>query len=236
MEDRKTIAICLPGEHFSSVWVANLLCLFAEIFNRFHVSPMFGYSSNVYATRNRMTEGVIEADENFRPVDYVLWIDDDNTLTWPQFEMLLADLEEDPELDAVAGWCWVQSDGYAMSAIPSCGMFDGNRTIPLDLARLVEVNGQPAVGPDVQPIEYTGFPVVLMKFATLAKAGPLPFSPIIDFTLRSGFMGEDTSFWKRAQGAGVKLAVDRRVKVPHYKLRAAEPVSAPAANAVLVEV
>jgi len=44
------------------------------------------------------------------PVDFVMWIDDDNTITPEQFEMLMQDLREHPEYDAVAGWTWCAKD------------------------------------------------------------------------------------------------------------------------------
>lgn len=231
MSARKTVAIALPGEHFSSVWVAGWTTLFASIFNAYHVQLHFGYSSNVYATRGRLLAGILNGDAL---PDYVLWLDDDNTLTFPQFELLIHDLETNRNLDAVAGWCWVQPDGYGINAIPSCGMFNGNKSIPLGLDKLVMIDGEFPYGPDLVPVEYTGFPVVLFRLATLQEVGYAPFTPMLAIDTESGFMGEDTGFCKRMMEAGLTLAVDRRVKVPHYKLRAAEPVSVASTNAVLV--
>lgn len=233
MEDRKTIAICLPGEHFSSVWVANWTALFAEIFNRYHVIPMFGYSSNVYATRGEIWQGIIDADERQTPIDYVLWIDDDNTLNFPQFSLLMSHLEENADLDAVAGWCWIQPDGYAVSPMPSCGQLNGCKVDLMDYRNLVIVDGVEPGGPDLIPIDYTGFPVVLHRMSLAQQLGPRAFNPIVTDSVKRGYMGEDTSFWHRAKCLGLKLAVDRRIKVPHYKLRAAEPVAVDPANVVM---
>ena len=41
--------------------------------------------------------------------------------------------------------------------------------------------------------------------------------------MKFGFTSEDTSFFYNAKQAGMKFAVDLRVKVPHMKLRAIEP-------------
>jgi hypothetical protein len=226
---RKTIAVALPGESFSSVWLASFINLFGELFCRFNVAPIFGYSSNVYATRGRILQSMIELDEKIMPVDYALWVDDDNTLTWPQLQLLFDGLESNPELDAVAAWCWVQPDGYAIHPLPSCGnfAFSGHKTTPLDLQYLGSVDGEPPVGPDLVPVGYTGFPAVLFRFDSLRMIADLkPFAPYPAEELEMGFLGEDTGFWLRARHAGIRLAVDRRVKVPHYKMRAAEPVAA----------
>jgi hypothetical protein len=228
---KETIAIALPGEHFSSVWVANWTTLFAAIFNAYNVQLHFAYSSNVYVTRGRILAGILDGDTM---PDYVLWIDDDNTLTFPQFELLVNDLKDHQYLDAVAGWCWIQPDGYGINAVPSCGMFNGCKAVPLPLEHLVTVDGVEPIGPDLIPVEYTGFPVVLFKLATMKDVGPAPFAPMWAPDTELHFMGEDTSFCKRMLEAGLTLAVDRRVKVPHYKLRAAEPASVAATNAVLV--
>ena len=237
INDRKTIAICLPGEHFSSVWLSNFLQMFAQLFSQYNVVPLYGYSSNVYHTRGRLLQGLVDVDRDQTQIDYVLWVDDDNAVNWPHVAQLIADLDESPELDAVAGWCWVQPDGYAIHAIPSCGMFkDEHSSTPLDLHKLVIIDGQYPEGPELVPVEYTGFPIVLMRWERFRMfADVKPFTPILAPELECGFMGEDTGFWKRAGWAGLKLAVDRRVKVPHYKLRAAERVSTPAANVALID-
>jgi hypothetical protein len=233
----KTIALATPGEHFSSVWLAGYIEILTNLMGTGHaVAPFLGYSSNVYATRARVLESMIDTDERVSPIDYALWLDDDNTLTWPQLQRLIADLDENPDLDAVAAWCWVQADGYACHAIPSCGNFHGHRARPLDLRHLGLVDGAPPIGPDLVPVEYTGFPVVLFRFETLRMLAPLkPFSPYPAEDTEMGFMGEDTGFWMRARHAGMRLAVDRRVKVPHYKLRAAEPAAVTAPQVSLID-
>ena len=233
--DKKTIAICIPGEHFSSVWVVNFIALFAEVFNRYNVIPLAGYSSNVYATRARMLQSLIDTDEQQQPIDYVLWIDDDNVLSFPQFDRLLQTLESDDALDAAAAWCWIQPDGYGIAPLPSCGHFNGNRVQALALNRLVILNDVEPAGPDLQEVDYTGFPAVLIRMKALSVLGKDAFNPILAADTDCGFMGEDTSFWKRAQRKGLKLVVDRRVKVPHYKLRAAEPVAVDPANVATVK-
>ena len=236
-ETRKTIALAIPGENYSAVWLAAFLNLHNELSRRFNVVPVMGYSSNVYATRARILQAMVETDENVIQLDYTLWLDDDNTLTWPQFEVMLGDLDDNDSLDAVAGWTWIQPQGVSIHAMPSCGNFAlDQRTVPLDLRKLVSVNAVEPDGPAIIPVDYTGFPAVLFKFEPLRLLSVLkPFSPYPAEYLELGFMGEDTGFWFRAKHAGIRLAVDRRVFVPHYKLRAAEPVSISAANVSVID-
>jgi hypothetical protein len=69
---------------------------------------------------------------------------------------------------------------------------------------------------------WSGFPVVLMRYSTLERLGPAAFAPMVRPDVKFGFTSEDTTFFYRAHQAGLKFAVDMRVKVPHLKLRAIE--------------
>lgn len=213
---RATVAVALPGETFSDVWVAHWTSLFAELQARYVVAATFGYCSNVYMTRGSICDNLLTGG---RPIDYVLWLDDDNVLRYDQFEMLMQALRDHPELDGVVGWCWVQPDNYGIEPCVSCGMIsaDGITSIPMSYQKLME--GET----DLRWIDYSGFPVVLMRFETLKKAGKYPFAAIRDDRLSWGMSGEDTAFFIHAKENGCKFAVDRRIKVPHFKRRAAEP-------------
>ena len=212
---RQAVAVCLPGEIFSDVWVAHWTSLFAELQCRYSVAATFGYSSNVYMTRGSIADNLLTSGQVF---DYVLWLDDDNTLRYDQFEMLKRDLDENPELDGVVGWCWIQPDNYGIEPCVSCGrIVEEIKSVPFTFHELMS-------GPaDLVPIEYSGFPVVLLRFATLKRAGKNPFAAVRDDRLSWGMSGEDFAFFLHARANGCKFAVDRRVKVPHFKRRPAEP-------------
>ena len=77
---------------------------------------------------------------------------------------------------------------------------------------------------DVAPDAFwSGFPVVLMRGSVLehSRLGGLPSDARQAF--HRGFTSEDTTFFYRAHKAGIKFAVDLRVKVPHVKVRGIEP-------------
>lgn len=226
MKVRKKLAVCLPGEHYSSMWVVNWTQLMSQLMPVVDLVPIFGYSSNVYITRACMSDTV----KCCKPApDYVLWMDDDNILTWEHLVMLMDDLEKRPEVDSVSGWSWIQPDVIQTEAKISCGQFSDDRThcIPLTYEELMEGKE------DLKEIEYTGFPAVLMRYETITRAGQAPFAPIPNPKHPYGFSGEDTSFCMNAKDrGGCRFFVDRRVKVPHLKLRAAEPMGITLTNPV----
>ena len=76
---------------------------------------------------------------------------------------------------------------------------------------------------DLWPVGWTGFPVFLQRWEVFEKIGPRPFTPIPTSHHFYGAFGEDVSFCKRALEAGLSFAIDRRVKVPHLKIRQAGP-------------
>lgn len=219
---RKTIGVGLPGETFSSAWVTGWTELFGSMLNQFGgVYPLLCYSSNVYATRSTIYNHF--ADSRPRP-DYILWLDDDNILTTAQLTMLIQDLDARPDVDIVTGWCWIAADVYDNGVSKtSVGMFDAftMMTRHLPYAELM-------AGTDpLREIEFTGFPVVLMRGAVIDKLPSNPFAPVFNPGYSFGFSGEDTAFCIRVKESGMKILVDRRVKVPHLKLRSAEPKDLP---------
>ena len=211
------LAICLPGEKFSSTWVAYWTTLLTHLGGRFTVSPIFSYSSNVHVTRACLAHQIV----NSIPLpDLVLWIDDDNLLSVDGFEKLCEALQAKPEADMVAGWSWVSPDVYdGTDARSSVGMFDENGIgVRLSLPDLE------AAEDDLIEVEYSGFPAVLMRGELLEKAGgAAAFLPVLDNKFDYGFASEDVSFCIHARAAGARIFVDRRVRVPHLKLRDAVP-------------
>jgi len=210
------IAVCLPGERFCSTWVAYWTTLLGYLMRHFTVSPNFTFSSNVYATRACLANQLLNS---FPTPDYVLWLDDDNLLTAEQFNMLLEDLQRTPEADMVAAWAFVQPEVYSgADARTSVGMFDEHGN-----GLRMHVNDLMAGDYDVREVDYSGFPAVLMRGEMLEKAGPNAFRAVIDPKFEYGMAGEDLSFCIHAKEAGCRIFVDRRVRVPHLKLRDALP-------------
>lgn len=214
----KTLAVGLPGSVFSGAWVANWTSLFSHLQALYTVVPIFGYSSNVYLTRACIADCL---SRQARRPDRVLWMDDDNILAGEQFDRLDSVLSDHPDCDGLAGWSWCTADVYASKAKVSAGSFDSDGVpVPLPYPDLVS-------GPELRPVEWTGFPAFLMPYETLVKAGPRPFAPVLVGAHPWGFLGEDTAFCATARARfGARFLVDRSVKVPHLKLRAAEPIGA----------
>lgn len=210
------IAVIMPGERFSTQWVGHVLKLQATFLMRgWNFLPVMGYCTNVYISR-AVLAGEVVANSPVLP-DLVLWLDDDNILEPEQFDLLLQDLNDHPELDGVAGWSWVQNSLSAEQWRISCGFFND-----FDFPQAFSYQQLVSEGP-VKRVDWTGFPVFLMRFEALKKAGSGAFAPIISPKHPWGFSGEDVSFSVRAQANGCKFAVDARVCLRHQKLGEAGP-------------
>ena len=223
------IACVLPGEMFSQAWVGAWTEILSHLFEEYHVCPEFGHSSIVYFTRQAM----FDALKNVSPrPDLILWIDDDQILTLEGLKTLIRDLEEHPELDAVFGWAWCEQHSFQGMPMLSCGIF--NREGKSERLQHAEMM---AMGRDLIPISYSGFPAALMRGSVLDQMGPRAFMPVFDEEQFPpyGMSGEDVAFSIHARERGLKFAVDRRVKVPHLKLRCAEPVAVSSLEGAPVE-
>ena len=235
------IAIGLPGQTFSSQWAHGWTKLYGHLMavRNMLTMPIFMYTSNVHCTRIEWAEQVLES--KYKP-EWVLSIDDDNVLSPEQFDMLLGDLIENPDLAGVVGWCNCDpADPLGDKNLPyvtSCGRQSGwnadrtengeglgcKRFKIEDFERAFARRGKPLISSDdIAPDAFwSGFPVVLMRRETLQKLGPSAFLPMVRSDVKYGFTSEDTTFFYRAHQAGLKFAVDMRVKVPHLKLGAIE--------------
>jgi len=235
LDDRKPfIAFITPGNVFPAPWLAAWTNLWGSLASgtKYNITHLVGYTSNAGMVRTGLARIVLTTDFQ-APVDFVMWIDDDNTITPDQFEMLMQDLRDHPEYDAVAGWTWCAKDDdpEVGRATVSCGWLkDLEKTADGQDVKFTKIK---QISPkelfesptDLIEIGYSGFPAVLMRVDLLRKAGKELFNPYVDPRCEYGFSGEDVAFFARATvKSGARYAVDRRVKVPHYKRRAVEPV------------
>jgi glycosyltransferase involved in cell wall biosynthesis len=205
------MTICLPGETFNHRWVAQWTELYAFLSVNYTLLPIFSYCSNVYVNRMTMLRAILEYPAQ---THLVLWIDDDNLVSFNQIEQLIRDLNEHPEADGVAGWCWINRGIEKEEWGTSCGRFDEDgigHSFTHD--QLMEGSS------DLKEIDFTGFPVVLFRRGALDKVGPAAFRPWLSDVHPWGFAGEDLSFCHAAKAGGCRLFVDRRVRVRHLKLR-----------------
>lgn len=215
---KQTIACVLPGEVFSQAWVGAWTELVHNLLPHFSLLPMFGHCSVVYFTRQSM----FDALKSVSPApDLILWIDDDQILTVDALRLLVSDLVDHPELDGVVGWAWCEQNSYSNPAMMSCGIFDREGK-----SQRLKYEDMMAMPSDLVPISFSGFPAVLMRGTVLEDVGARAFMPIMNEELYPpyGMSGEDVAFFTHAREKGLQFAVDRRVKVPHLKLRCAEPV------------
>jgi hypothetical protein len=212
---RPRLALCCPGEQFSSEWVVQWTEIMGQLGAFFDLVPLFSYSTSVFTVRECLADAANRANANF-----VLWIDDDNLVAPGQIVHLWHVLEQRKDIDILCGWCWLQSDGKKVISRVSLGDWDadGLTARTWDYSKLMEGDE------DIKQIGFTGFPVVLMR-ADVLKDGPC-FLPVIHKTYPWSMSGEDVGFCQRARTLGLKICVDRTVKVPHLKLKLDEPENA----------
>jgi hypothetical protein len=203
---KRRIAVCVAGQSFSLPWVAR----WSELLQlgQYHdMNIVFaGGITNVYHMRIGMARNVLSLEP---PWDYVLWLDDDQLASIEDVNRLIADLEEHPEIDLVAGWTVCGVDSYQTAPQLSFGLEEGKIATAADLA--------PGA---LQEVLYTGFALVLMRYELLKDLGSDAFWPYDrDAKPTKLPVGEDVSFCYRARGAGRKVYIDRRVgPLPHMKL------------------
>lgn len=208
------IATCCPGETFHMLWVIAWHELQGGMTsNGYGVAAHWGHCSDVYVTRSMIADGVMQ---NLNLYDYILWVDDDNLVSWDQVKLLIEDLDTFPDISMVAGWCYVQKD--KTRTVPSVGNFIDQRYVELSIEELEESR-------KLIEIDCTGFPVVLMRPTALILAGERPFQPRVGPQYgRWGKTGEDISFCLNLKENGGRIFVDPRVRVAHLKVGPVEYV------------
>lgn len=213
---RRSIALCLTGELFQGVYLDFILALQAHLLIDldFEVIPFRSYTSNPYITREDLRRAL--ANLPVKP-ELCLWIDDDNPLSIAHFDRLLTDIDAHPEVDGMAGWCWIHSPEKTGFTV-SCGLWAADHLhwepFPSSFA-----NSQ-----DIRSFECGGLPCILMRYSALEKAGDGAFLPIVDNRLEHGVLGEDFAFFLAAEKGGATFLVDPVVRVPHLKYVEVEPV------------
>lgn len=247
-QDSRSILVCLPGEQFSRHWVFAWTQVVMHLVARgFNVTPWFNYCSSAAITRGAFAQGVLSAQD---VPDLVLWIDDDQVVLPHHVDRLIVALDAKPDADIMAGWTWIQDDGGQMTRV-SCGALtpDGANVTHAPVEEMIRLQAAGAVA----PVEWTGFPVVLMRGSTIEKASESarkrsllllkamdalegkpegasqvhpssnPFCPIMAPASQWGHGGEDISFCQNVTAAGGKVYVDATVFVEHLKLRCVAP-------------
>lgn len=213
-DTRPSIQPCIPGEVFSRDWVmawTYLLPVLSQVFRL--LPPVTAYSSAPHVTRQGIREEILRGEIP----DFVLWLDDDNILSPDGLLQLYADMVEHPEIQLAAGWSW---DSIGASITAGLQLPDGT------FGR-IEHQTMMAGPDDLFKVDWTGFPAVLMRGSLLVEAGPMAFIP-----MPTGppwyLYGEDISFCMRVKDQ-LKV-IDRRVRVPHLKLRDNKPALALKSN------
>lgn len=207
----ETLALCFPGANFDwRVHQANNL-LVARLAARFELLMSARSCSNQYIVRD-LSVGDIRgaATKSGRVPKYVLWRDSDNVLSDAGFDLLYDALEHAPEVSAIGGWYYMDTNPATVCA---ANLKDGKEEWirfeeiqeAADKLALIELTGQ------------IGFGAVLMRWDVIEGAGDWPFSPIIDLATGQ-YMGDDVSFIRRSLARGDRWFLHPEVYLPHLKV------------------
>jgi hypothetical protein len=211
------LVMCLPGESYSQEWVTQWTEILCQLSTWFEIVPIFSWCTNVYTTRESLAKAAADAHP-----DYICWIDDDNLVAPGQIVTLINHLISNPTIDMVGGWCWLRSGMYIVVDLVSCGYFDGLKAKPYTYAQLMQGEH------DLVSVDFTGFPLLVMRGDVLSRLPKFPFRPILSDEYPYGHSGEDVGFCHTANEYGLTLFVDRTVKVVHLKRKPDEPAQLPA--------
>jgi hypothetical protein len=210
---KRSIALCYPGDDFRGAMVDSLLDLYAHLIDLdMEILKVRADGPNVYILREEARRVVMQ-----QKPDLCLWLDHDNPLSPSQFDQLLVDLDTHPEVDGISGWCWIHNENK-QGFIVSCGEWSP------DHLHWTPFGSSFARETELRRFECGGFPCFLMRLSALEKAGDCPFLPIVDNRLEHGLLGEDFAFFLRAEKGGAKFLVDPKVRLPHLKYVAVDPV------------
>lgn len=218
MGERKTLAIAALGESFSIGWVQGWTECLMKLPKYLNLTIQHDYATVVCFSRARIAEDMLKT-----PWDYILLVDDDNPPEPGRILQLVMDLELNPHIDLVAGWYSLDmggstelSFGRAFKVLRSTFQ----RRYPANPSDLLNPEA-----PDLQEIDWTGLGCVVMRRPVLEKCGPQAFLPFQEGPEEHqrgpnrGWIWDDMHFCKTARAQGFRLFVDRRVRVPHLKLR-----------------
>ncbi len=184
MSGSAVMVACLPGETFRSELVGSRFQLIENIKARTRfgiVSPHWCHTTNVYHTRIELAKAALSFPSCTKDSDLVLSADDDNPLEFDQLQILMQDLEENPQLAGVVAWCWCDhnetSDPEAKSWVMSCGRQDMTdlacmRFTGADFDKAIENGSCLISSDDIAPNAFwSGLPVLLIRRRALELMG-----------------------------------------------------------------
>jgi hypothetical protein len=219
---RRNVAVCLPGETFNYEWLASVFNVNGALNELGINSQVFlGHCSGPHITRMMLTDAFLEKYSGDQSCPYVLWIDDDNLVPPDLIRRWISEFDANPKMDILAGWCWIQRFQRGVEWSSSLATFgaDGLENKWLTLADIF--NG----GTGIREVKglASGFPCVMMRREVLEVVGSAAFIPIANPKTKYGYVGEDFSFFWRAQAKGLRTFIDPLGKVGHLKFICQEP-------------
>jgi hypothetical protein len=214
------LAIAVSTKGVSRKWLAGWTDLLMRLsaLESAQVSFVFNYAPVVCMARVDAAAALLETG-----AELFLFLDDDNPPSGVAVAQLIADLAASTDRSIMAGWYWLRDEdsgetalsfGRALRVIGSKLM----RRRPADERDFLDRDA-----PDIQEIDWTGLGMVLMRREVLQQLTAAAFLPEHEpddsvTNPGAGWLWDDMAFCKRARAVGLRIFVDRRVKLEHLKL------------------
>lgn len=217
-EPRPLLAVCCPGSSFPAIWMQHWTNLLPQLLQKYSVVTGQAQGANIWGVRNHCIKVAWDTAAPWiaegSTMDYVLWIDSDNLLTYGQFLLLEQVLVDHPEAAMVGAWAWVFSPNNAGGAEVSAGWYRGGQDIHVPPEIINSASG-------LIEVDYVGFAATLMRASAFAELPHPPFRP--GFKPDGSMRGEDDGICAELRALGHKIYIHPHVHVPHLKLLALQP-------------
>ena len=223
--EAKIVALCTPGKTFDSDFMFEFGQLEIKCYSEGGVIHGPSTSCNVYSARSECVEAVMSL--GMRP-DYFFWIDSDQLNMVEAYTSLKKVLEENPEIDVVAGWTYMLQNRCI-----NAGFFykDENGLVINKDNTFKAENLKPgsktkfygelltSLGDTDKPIrvDWVGFGCVLMRTSVIERMVPDMFTPLYFYKDKAYWVADDTGFCLRCLDKGIGIYLDPNAYVKHIK-------------------
>ncbi len=207
-----TIAVCMPGNSFSALWVNGWEALYVDMLKYFgQVFRARSWGNNIYQVRENC---IAECAAHGVPPDYVLWLDSDNPPSLEGFAYLWAAIRGNPVVSCVGGW-YRFFDPLTNQSIIAAGKVGGDPYENISEAEILAAE-------HLIQVPFIGFGMCLMKWQMIEDIGPRKcFEPYLfptpDPKTGRTWATDDAGFFARAREAGHHIFLHPAVFLEHEK-------------------
>lgn len=209
-EKKQSLVILMPCyKEVPSITFRNTVTLLTNIGKYFKLDYIIQDGLYIPMGRNKLVETTINSVDDLTEIDYILWLDSDQTFELDDILTLIHHYKNN-QFDILSGQINMRCAVRNAPVIP--------------MAYYMDQNWHPIMVPladgDFTPCEATSMGCLLMSGAVLKKIMETvpPNEKLFhaDYLPNGEFVGEDICFFKRVKVLGLKVAIDNNVQIGHY--------------------